>query len=849
MKHYHTARETARKRKMACTNSSGNYFQPKQQWLLLLLLLLPSVPGLVGFVPPLSSNRPINKATSPIPLSPTKIIRSFKDDQGHSRVAVSFSCCSSQLFSLQQLVDDITNTKSKSKTPQTIFVGGKGGVGKTTVSSALAVELSSSSISSSSSNPPKVLIVSTDPAHSLGDALDQDLKRGSGGVRGQPLTLTDPLTGGRLDACEVDAAAALQKFRDNLAAFNIDRLAETLGVSTDFLDGLGLREFSGLLNNPPPGLDELVALANILDNDSSVMAQNQYDVVIVDTAPTGHTLRLLALPQFLDGLLGKLIQLRFKLTQLTSTLQAFLGNAQAQERAQAIDTAVNRLEAFRTKMAALRARLQNAESTHFVVVTVPTKLGVAESKRLIDELASQQVSVTDIVINQCVDLEGQDAAALQAYYNRRLAGQAKWIQNLADAIRDVSNSEAYRANGSPDPIALTKVPYFDVELVGIPALGYVGSQCFRDNPNFAHLMQDGDDDREPKVVICGGKGGVGKTTTSASLAVSMAAQGHKVAVISTDPAHSLGDALDVNLKGGQLIDCPLIGVPAADPSGSLSALEIDPSSALNQFKGIVDKLVGSDPDAAKEESGLRNTLRDLEEIFDTLPAGTDEVVALAKIISLVKKGDFDRIVLDTAPTGHTLRMLSTPGFLAELIDRLLIIAERINSNSLVKMFISSSKRADDIESAAETAKSQLLSFQLQMYDLEDMFANAKQTEFLIVTVATELAARESIRLLNDLTFEAPDMPIKVRNLVVNQVLDESESAEAADEGNIAQVFLGHVCKSQCVSIAELERAAGSVAKPPRITQVRYLDTEPRGVFGLKVLANELMREVEAVTQE
>lgn len=855
MKNNHTACETARKRKMACTMRS-NYYQP-QQWLLLLLFLLPSVAGSAGFVSSLSSSRPINKATSPDLLSPTKNMPPFKNhDKDDPRVSVSFSSCSSQLFSLQQLIDDITpstntNTKSKSKTPQTIFVGGKGGVGKTTVSSALAVELASSSSfsSSSSSNPPKVLIVSTDPAHSLGDALDQDLKRGSGGVRGQPLTLTDPLTGGRLDACEVDAAAALQQFRDNLAAFNVDRLAETLGVSTELLDGLGLREFSGLLNNPPPGLDELVALANILDNDSSVMAQKQYDVVIVDTAPTGHTLRLLALPQFLDGLLGKLIQLRFKLTQLTSTLQAFLGNAQAQERAQAIDTAVNRLESFRTKMAALRARLQNAESTHFVVVTVPTKLGVAESKRLMNELASQQVSVTDIVINQCVDLEGQDAAALQAYYNRRLAGQAKWIQNLADTIRDVSNSEAFRANGSPDPIALTKVPYFDVELVGIPALGYVGSQCFRDNPNFAHLMQD-DDDREPKVVICGGKGGVGKTTTSASLAVSMAAQGHKVAIISTDPAHSLGDALDVNLKGGQLIDCPLIGVPATDPSGSLSALEIDPSSALNQFKGIVDKLVGSDPDAAKEESGLRNTLRDLEEIFDTLPAGTDEVVALAKIINVVKKGDFDRIVLDTAPTGHTLRMLSTPGFLAELIDRLLVIAERINSNSMVKMFISSSKRADDIESAADTAKSQLLSFQLQMYDLEDMFANAKQTEFLIVTVATELAARESIRLLNDLTFEAPDMPIKVRNLVVNQVLDESESVEAAGEGNIAQVFQGHVCKSQSASIAELERAAGSVAKPPRITQVRYLDTEPRGVFGLKVLANELMREVEeAVTQE
>ncbi len=73
-------------------------------------------------------------------------------------------------------------------------------------------------------------------------------------------------------------------------------------------------------------------------------------------------------------------------------------------------------------------------------------------------------------------------------------------------------------------------------------------------------------DEDPKVVICGGKGGVGKTTTSAALAVSMAAKGHNVALISTDPAHSLGDAVDINLAGGKLIDCPLIGVPPTQGS-------------------------------------------------------------------------------------------------------------------------------------------------------------------------------------------------------------------------------------------------------------------------------------------
>jgi arsenite-transporting ATPase len=326
---------------------------------------------------------------------------------------------------------------------------------------------------------------------------------------------------------------------------------------------------------------------------------------------------------------------------------------------------------------------------------------------------------------------------------------------------------------------------------------------------------------------------VGKTTTSSSLAVSMAAKGHNVALISTDPAHSLGDAIEMNLAGGNLVNCPLVGVPPG--VGSLSVLEVDPSSSLSQFKGVVDKLIGGGVEGDDSSgSGLRNTLKELEEVFDTLPAGTDEVVALAKVVNLVKKGGFDRIVIDTAPTGHTLRMLSTPSFLAELIDRLLTIAEKVNSNAVVKMLVASSASSQQIETAATTAKSTLLSFQLQMYDLEDMFADPYQTEFLLVTLPTELAVRESTRLLNDLTFEAPDMPIKVRNVVANQVLK--------DDGSDAKTYLSHVHNSQKSSISDLKAAAAAMEKPPTITTVPYLDTEPRGVFGLNVLAEELVRD-------
>jgi len=727
----------------------------------------------------------------------------------------------SELSSLQRLVEDIKTTSASSSSsstdgPKTIFVGGKGGVGKTTVSSALAV-----SLASDVEQDLKVLVVSTDPAHSLGDALDQDLRS----THGKPVIMTDPITGGRLAACEIDSSAALDEFRSTLEAFDVERLANALGVSPELLEGLGLREFSGLLNNPPPGLDELVALANVLDTNSK-MAKD-YNVVIVDTAPTGHTLRLLALPKFLDGLLGKLIQIRMKLSGLASTLQSLFASQEAAQRSQAIDNALQRLQDFQTKMNGLRTRLQDSEKTNFVVVTIPTTLSVAESKRLMTELDSQGVAVTDVVVNQCMDNE-ESGDALLTYYERLKAGQRKWITELRTAVDEVSASDEFKSNGNTGPIMLTQVPFFNVELVGVPALAYLGRECFSDNPSMAHLMSDSEGGT--KVLICGGKGGVGKTTTSSSLAVSMAAAGHNVALISTDPAHSLGDAVDMDLTGGALMDCPLIGVPATE--GSLSVMEIDPTEALGRFKSVVDDLVGSRKTGSDDK--MVKTLQELGEIFDTLPAGTDEVVALAKVVNLVKKGGFDRIVLDTAPTGHTLRMLSTPGFLADLIDRILAISKKINQNPAIKMIIKSAARGEDIEAATTKAESTLLSFQIQMWDLEDLFADPDTTEFLIVTVPTELAVRESVRLLNDLTFEAPDMPIKVRNVVANKVLSE--------DGSDLETFVSKVQVGQSSSIQTLEAAIDKMAKKPEVTMIQYLDTEPRGVFGLKVLADELLKD-------
>ena len=124
----------------------------------------------------------------------------------------------------------------------------------------------------------------------------------------------------------------------------------------------------------------------------------------------------------------------------------------------------------------------------------------------------------------------------------------------------------------------------------------------------------------------------------------MANKGYKVALISTDPAHSLSDVFDQNFGGGKLCDVDIYG----NVEGSLSVLEVDPTKALDEFKEIVDRLINSpESSSSTDNSEMKKTLKDLGAIFDTLPAGTDEVVALAKVIGLVKRGNFDRIILDT----------------------------------------------------------------------------------------------------------------------------------------------------------------------------------------------------------
>lgn len=183
---------------------------------------------------------------------------------------------------------------------------------------------------------------------------------------------------------------------------------------------------------------------------------------------------------------------------------------------------------------------------------------------------------------------------------------------------------------------------------------------------------------ERKYYMLGGKGGVGKTSSAASLAVQLSRAGHPTLVVSTDPAHSLSDALDQDVSGGAPVllagtDLPLWG------------MEIDVEAAKQELRALGSKDDGKQVTDFLNSVGLGGfgeQLRDLQlgELLDSPPPGVDEAVAISKVVEFLTQPEyakFTRIVFDTAPTGHTLRLLTLPDFLDTTVGKVVRLRQKI----------------------------------------------------------------------------------------------------------------------------------------------------------------------------
>ncbi|CAL4885346.1 unnamed protein product [Urochloa decumbens] len=317
--------------------------------------------------------------------------------------------------------------------------------------------------------------------------------------------------------------------------------------------------------------------------------------------------------------------------------------------------------------------------------------------------------------------------------------------------------------------------------------------------------------------MLGGKGGVGKTSCAASLAVRFANNGHPTLVVSTDPAHSLSDSFAQDLTGGTLVQ-------VEGPDAPLFALEINPEKAREEFRTASQKNGGTGVKDFMDSMGLGVLVEQigelkLGELLDTPPPGLDEAIAISKVIQFLEAQEysmFSRIVFDTAPTGHTLRLLSLPDFLDASIGKILKLRSKIASAA------SAIKSVFGQEVQQQDAANKLEQLRERMVKVRELFRDTESTEFIIVTIPTVMAISESSRLHSSLQKES----VPVRRLIVNQVLPPSTSD----------------CKFCAIKRKDQTRALDMIRSDPElmdlnIIQAPLVDMEIRGVPALKFLGD------------
>jgi arsenite-transporting ATPase len=452
-------------------------------------------------------------------------------------------------------------------TTRYLFFTGKGGVGKTSLSCAAALKLAESG------NP--VLLVSTDPASNLDEVLETKLTNKPTSIAGVP----------KLDAMNINPVEAAAAYRERLIGPMRGLLPEAaLRSMEEQLSGsctveiAAFDEFSGLIGNPDTAKD--------------------YDHIIFDTAPTGHTLRLMSLAKAWDQFLDKN-------TSGTSCLGPLAG-----------------LEKQRAVHEGTVKTLVDTSATTLVLVSRPQLAALREAERTSKELRALGVTNQCLIINGIFETKCPEDVTSQAM---QLRGQAA----LAAAKEFIAS-----------------LPSFVVPLRPINILGLGGLRVLLDGDAEVASPAERESDWTPPemeslealvtdiegqgsgVIMTMGKGGVGKTTVAAAIAVMLARRGHAVHLSTTDPAAHVAQTLAGKVDG-------------------LTLSKIDPAAETTAYQAEVMQAQGNKMDAAGRAL--------LEE--DLRSPCTEEIAVFRAFAREVGQGTNRFVVLDTAPTGHTLLLL------------------------------------------------------------------------------------------------------------------------------------------------------------------------------------------------
>jgi len=507
--------------------------------------------------------------------------------------------------------------------PRFLFFTGKGGVGKTSIACATAIQLAEAG--------KRVLLVSTDPASNVGQVFGVDI-----GNRVTPIPAVP-----RLSALEIDPEAAASAYRERL-------VGPVRGVLPDDVVK-GIEEsLSGACTTEIAAFDEFTALLT----NAALTADYQH--IVFDTAPTGHTIRMLQLPGAWSGF-----------------LEAGKGDASCLGP-------LAGLEKQRTQYKAAVEALADPLQTRLVLVARAQQATLREVARTHEELAAIGLKQQHLVINGILPhIEAATDPLAAAIHEREQT-----------ALKNI-------------PATLTALPRDHVELkpfnlVGLDALrqlltdlppqapAAVASPIELDEPGVADLI-DGIAADGHGLVMLMGKGGVGKTTLAAAIAVELADRGLPVHLTTSDPAAHLGETLAASLD-------------------NLTVSRIDPHAETERYRQHVLETKGKDLDAegrAMLEEDLRSPC-------------TEEIAVFQAFSRVIREAGKKFVVMDTAPTGHTLLLLDATGAYHREVTR-------------------------------QAGKSGM-SFTTPMMQLQD----PKQTKVLVVTLAETTPVLEATHLQADL---------------------------------------------------------------------------------------------------